>query len=213
MAAAAHAPPPRHGHGHGEHGHHLVGDADDLRAVGFHHRKRQDGHERPAALGADGGVEDELVGAVEGHDEAAGGVGGDAGEQRGDLGRVGVVVDEGGQAALDRLVGAAVGVEHDGAGGVDDEGGAGAGIGSAIGVLQLVGGVGDVDGAEDVIGIRRCGGRPGAGGGGRVDDGGVEEDAALAGVAEVHLRGAGLAGHGRAEQLVFQGRIVQVGLA
>ena len=111
------------------------------------------------------------------------------------------------------LVGAAVGVEHDGAGGVDDEGGAGAGIGSAVGVLQLVGGVGDVDGAEDVIGIRRCGGRPGAGGGGRVDDGGVEEDAALAGVAEVHLRGAGLAGHGRAEQLVFQGRIVQVGLA
>lgn len=61
----------RHGHGHGEHGHHLVGDADDLRAVGFHHRKRQDGHERPAALGANGGVEDELVGAVEGHDEAA----------------------------------------------------------------------------------------------------------------------------------------------
>ena len=38
---------------------------------------------------------DDVLGAVEGHDEAAGGVGGDAGEQRGDLGRVGVVVDEG----------------------------------------------------------------------------------------------------------------------
>ena len=143
----------RQGHGHGKHGHHLVGDADDLGAVGFHHRKRQDGHERPAALGVDGGVENELVGAVEGHDEAARGVGGDAGEQRCDLGRVSVVVDEGGQAALDRLVGAAVGVEHNGAGGVDDEGGAGAGIGGAVGVLQLVGGVGDVDGAENVVGI------------------------------------------------------------
>lgn len=63
-----------------------------------------------------------------------------------------VVVDEGRKAALERLVGAAVGVEHDGAGGVDDEGGAGAGIGGAVGILQLVGGVGDVDGAEDVAG-------------------------------------------------------------
>lgn len=58
-----------------------------------------------------------------------------------------------------------------------------------------------------------AGGRPGAGGDGLVDDGSVEEDAALAGVAEVHLRGAGLAGERRTEQLVFQGRVVQVGLA
>lgn len=160
-----------------------------------------------------GGVENELVGAVEGHDEAARGVGGDAGEQRCDLGRVSVVVDEGGQAALDRLVGAAVGIQHDGAGGVDDEGGAGAGIGGAVGVLQLIGGVGDVDGAENVVGIGGGGGRPGAGGDGLVYDGSVEEDAALAGVAEVHLRGAGFAGERRTEQLVFQGRVVQVGLA
>ena len=194
-------------------GGHLVGDADDFRAVGFHHRKWQNGHERPAVLCGDGGVEDELLGSIERHDEAAAfAVGGDALKQLGYLRVVSVGVgDDVFQAAAHGVIGAAVGIQHDGAGGVDDEGGAGAGIGGAIGVLQLIGGVGDVDGAEDVVGAHRCGGRSGAGGNGRLHNGGVEEDAALAGVAEVHLRGAGLAGHGRAEQLLFQGRVVQVG--